>query len=66
MAAVREQGRQDGCGTGSASAALVALFENGRMCMSRRVAQAVLINTFVWGFICKEWMKSNELTIILP
>jgi len=84
MAAVREQGRQDGGGTedvaakmaairgskadrmtavrgkSTASAMPVAFFWNGRRCMIQRVAQAVLINTFVWRFICNEWMKSNE------
>ncbi|NLX26896.1 MAG: hypothetical protein GXY61_13225 [Lentisphaerae bacterium] len=44
-AAVRGQSSQDGCGTGKGSAAAmpVAFPGNGRRCMSRRVAQAVLV-----------------------
>ena len=44
-ATVRGQGSQDGCDTGKGSAAAmpVAFPGNGRRCMNRRVAQAVLV-----------------------
>ncbi|MBN2703299.1 MAG: hypothetical protein JXR23_03725 [Pontiellaceae bacterium] len=44
MAAVWEQGSRDGYGTGSAAATPMAFWGEGRRCMSRRVAQAVLVS----------------------